>query len=565
MFLKNLTIKTTSWELIRSIDFKRWVNLILNYGTTDSSWNSVGKTTLLRAIDFCLWSDWRDFYTDPETKELDEVIVSFLENKNPIFTLTFDDKNHKEILVIKRSHQWDVLEINGDKKSSLSDYNSSLLGLFFLSSWKPSFRDIIPKFIRKNIRRMTNILKLFNEFVTKDKFWSIIAILFLFQNTWIISERLLIKENLRKQAKKKTAIWAKSPKQLLQKIALLEEQILELENQRENLNVINSSDYNINELWEIKSKLTLLRTSIGVIDIKINAFQRAINVLQNETVTVDNSWIKELYQQAKVYISDLNKDFSDLVQFHNQTILNKIKFIQKNLAWVEIERWKVKDEIFFLEKQESLLLWKVSNKNLLWDLFQLQDQISEKHRQKWMLDQELKQILDIDTIIDWLKKSELLLDERFKEYEDDFARKILTFNIYFAEYTKKLYKTESMLEIDESFQPSISNISQNPWLGEKKSHIAAFDFAYMKFLSSYDCNFPRFTLHDSPEDTSSVFLSTLFEIANTLDWQYIVSVLKERIEYLWDTFIKSNRILELNENDKFFRVEYFAEIDYKWL
>ena len=56
MFLKSLKIERGS-ELIRDITFIKGINLIVDETTTSDrteSGNNVGKTTVLRLIDFCL-------------------------------------------------------------------------------------------------------------------------------------------------------------------------------------------------------------------------------------------------------------------------------------------------------------------------------------------------------------------------------------------------------------------------------------------------------------------------------------------------------------------------------
>ena len=70
MFLKSLIIKTGS-VVIRHILFKKGLNLIVDNTpeTNESSGNNVGKTTVLKLIDFCLGSDGTNIYQDAESKQ----------------------------------------------------------------------------------------------------------------------------------------------------------------------------------------------------------------------------------------------------------------------------------------------------------------------------------------------------------------------------------------------------------------------------------------------------------------------------------------------------------------
>ena len=52
MFLKNLTI-TKGASVIRDIEFRKGINLIVDNSEGKITGNSVGKTTVLKLIDFC--------------------------------------------------------------------------------------------------------------------------------------------------------------------------------------------------------------------------------------------------------------------------------------------------------------------------------------------------------------------------------------------------------------------------------------------------------------------------------------------------------------------------------
>lgn len=68
MFLRKLTIKNAD-GVIRELNFTQGVNLIIDDTPVTelrASGNNVGKTTVLRLIDFCLGGDQKLIYTDSE-------------------------------------------------------------------------------------------------------------------------------------------------------------------------------------------------------------------------------------------------------------------------------------------------------------------------------------------------------------------------------------------------------------------------------------------------------------------------------------------------------------------
>ena len=66
MFIKSLQICTDECT-IRDIQFHKGLNLIVDETNTESTktGNGVGKTTVLRLIDFCLGGKGVEIYSDP--------------------------------------------------------------------------------------------------------------------------------------------------------------------------------------------------------------------------------------------------------------------------------------------------------------------------------------------------------------------------------------------------------------------------------------------------------------------------------------------------------------------
>src|SRR5437868_4726816 len=73
--------------VIRAIKFKNGLNLILDKPTSAAtqSGNNVGKTTVLRLIDFCLGSEGDDIWQDSEFKNtINQDVYDFLNGTVPV-------------------------------------------------------------------------------------------------------------------------------------------------------------------------------------------------------------------------------------------------------------------------------------------------------------------------------------------------------------------------------------------------------------------------------------------------------------------------------------------------
>lgn len=108
MFLKSLLIEK-GIETIRNIEFHSGLNLIVDETPNNdakATGNNIGKTTVLKLIDFCLGAKQSIIYSDTETKKEEyELVKEFLQDNNIIITLTLvedlKDENSKKVTVVR--------------------------------------------------------------------------------------------------------------------------------------------------------------------------------------------------------------------------------------------------------------------------------------------------------------------------------------------------------------------------------------------------------------------------------------------------------------------------------
>ena len=94
----------------------------------------------------------------------------------------------------------------------------------------------------------------------------------------------------------------------------------------------------------------------------------------------------------------------------------------------------------------------------------------------------------------------------------------------------------------------------NVGTGKKKAVIVAYDLAYMQYSIKMGINVPQFVIHDKMENTHINQLKTIFQICNEIDGQYIIPILRERIDKIDQDYIDKAKILELSTDDKFFKI-----------
>lgn len=176
MYLKKLIIETPD-RIIRELEFHAGLNLIIDQTKeelTRETGNNVGKTTVLKLIDFCLGAKPNIIYTDTENaKDVYDIVKDFLIDEKVLITLvlTEDIRNaNSRTIEIKRnflSRKQAVRKING-KEVLEKEFQDELERVIFpeVKVEKPSFRQIISHNIRYKDENTNRTLKTLDKYTT---------------------------------------------------------------------------------------------------------------------------------------------------------------------------------------------------------------------------------------------------------------------------------------------------------------------------------------------------------------------------------------------------------------
>ena len=192
MKIKKLIVRKMepSEEVIREIIFNQnGLSLIVDNTPEEliESGNSVGKSTAIKIIDLCLGAKTvKELYFDPDTKSENTEVKEFLSEHKVQAELILVDKE-KNNYSIKRD-----LFLRGEKYIFDQDYTKDEFEeklkniIFGLKEPRPTFRQLIPKFVRVDNTAEDKMLK-FLPSMTKNSVYETIYC-FLFQ---ICSDDLL--------------------------------------------------------------------------------------------------------------------------------------------------------------------------------------------------------------------------------------------------------------------------------------------------------------------------------------------------------------------------------------
>lgn len=571
MFIESLSIATPT-KVIREITFHKGLNLIVDQTPEDATGtgNNVGKTTVLRLIDFCLGKDADSIYKDPENKrEVYHLIKDFLQEKQVMITLTLVDDldNPSQKTEISRNfllHKRGICEIDGvgiQKK----EFETVLMNTIFpdITVDKPTFRQIISHNIRYDDLSLTNTLRTLHA-TTKDEEYETLY-LFLFGCEYDngnrrqelltgIQNETNFKRRLEKQETKSAYKSA---------LDIIDLDIEKLNAQKSTLNINPELEKDLSALNEIKNKLNRVSSDVTVLSIRKDIIIDTQRDFSSQKFNDDTAQLKLIYQQAAALIPNLQKTFDELVNYHNQMLENKIKFISQELPDLNKRIEAKTKELNALIIREKELSKKVVCSDTFEDLELIVNKLTALYQKKGEYESIIFQINEVDETLKAMNDELYGIDEGL--FADDFKKKIDSqlskFNKIFANISEQLYDEKYAIKCDVitnrrgqkmyKFTPIDTNFSS----GKKQGEISCFDIAYTKFADEENIPCLHFILNDKKELMHDNQLVKIAEITSRENIQFVASILEDKLPPKLKN--EDYYVVKLSQNDKLFRIESF--------
>ena len=548
-------------EKLREIPFKKGLNLVINKSVkSTNTGNGVGKTTLSKIIDCLFLGKIEQIYKDYEFGTENIEILEFLK-KNEVMATLFYVNQKKEKQCISRI-------LKNDKESyfinktpaSKTNYEKFIKSEFFsIGSKKPTLRSIISKFIRNDTHKMLHTVK-FQDSHTNDALFSeIFLYLFGFSNTQLLSEKKDASNLLNKRSKNlasvKYLIKEQNPKSNLTTLyaqsKIIEEQIVTFSYDQD-------SSSPLHELTELQVKENNYNTDILHIERKIDNIEKTIKILNEHPKNQLLQELNDIYEYAGITLNNALQDLSEVIDFHNNLLDKKQKFIGKELPILRNRLIMINESINQIQSTKNVLMRELtSNENLellskkIKELSQLRTEIGKL---EGLIEQQLK--AENDKNIAEIKLNQLSIDiaKNFNTVEN-FIKKL---NIEFSNNYYFLYREKISLDYEFNKQKGILKIlinnNANPEGGKKKAEVISFDLAYITTLNTLNIHRPNFIFHDSIEDIDKKQIKKIFELAQKIEGYEIISMLADKIDDDTLEKYKDCVILELSEDEKFFKI-----------
>jgi uncharacterized protein YydD (DUF2326 family) len=574
MFLKSLTISSGS-KVIREINFRKGINLIVDETPISDikTGNNIGKTTVLKLIDFCLGESAKDIFIDPDNPKNEyKLVKDFLIKGKVLVTLilkeNLDNPDSLEIDIERNflSGKETIKQING-QSFTIDEFELRLSELLFpnhLSS-KPSFRQIISKNIRYKDENLNSTLRTFKVFKDADAQFEPFHLFLLGCPVGNATEKqvLLTKINDEKNFKKRLEKY-QTKTAYETSLALINIDIENLNKKKSLLNLNENFEKDLDNLNDLKYKISKTSSDVSRLTLRRDIIQEAKKELEENLSNIDTQQLQIIYQQATSQVLGIQKTFEDLVSYHNQMIVEKVKFITQELPNLEniiVSKNATLKDLLVEEKRITNL---IAKNDTFEDLEKIINELNNKFKKKGEYDNVIQQLNEVDDdLIELNKNLEEIDKELFsKDFETELKNRRDKFNNYFASISNELYGEQYALNYDiinnskdqKLYKFSTFNVhSPNLSSGKKQGEISCFDIAYILFADEENIPCLHFILNDKKELMHGNQLVKIANLVNENNIQFVASILKDKLPPELNN--EDYFVVKLSQEDKLFRIE----------
>lgn len=567
MFIKSLSI-TSGAKVIREIEFHKGLNLIIDESENQITGNSVGKTTVLKLVDFCLGANPKHIYVDHETRKQEyKLVKDFLIDNKVLIALVLSadlDKGTEDIIIERNflSRKEIIRRINGFELTE-DEFEAKLSNLIFpehLSS-KPTFRQIISHNIRYKDESINNTLKTLDTYTSDAEYETLYLFLFGCEFTKGNSKQEILTKIKQEDTYKNRLEKNQTKTAYETALSLINNDIEALNKKKSSFNLNENLESDLDKLNKVKYDINKISSTISKLNIRKDLIKEAEAELQSSRTDIDLRQLEIIYEQATSKITSLQKSFTDLVYFHNIMIGEKVKFITKELPSIDKAIQENNNVLKSLLEEERKLASMISKSDSFEELEKIIAELTEKYRKKGEFESIIEQLNEVDNNLKDFNKQLSEIDNEL--FSDNFEQVVKTqlnkFNIHFASISNELYGEQYAVKYDIITNRKgqrlyrFSAFNANMSSGKKQGEISCFDLAYTLFADEENIPCLHFLLNDKKELMDDKQLVKIADFANRNNIQFVASILKDKLP------VEINKedyfVVKLSQDNKLFRIE----------
>lgn len=572
MYLSKLTISSPG-KVIRDIEFHKGLNLIVDETPEDTTGtgNNVGKTTVLRLIDYCLGGDVDGIYRNPEDKHESYALVKdFLTGNNVIVTLILEDDldTPSKKVVIERDFKTgrsSLIRING-KDVTRKDFVAELESAIFpdVKTETPSFRQIIAHNIRIDNLRLENTLKTLAMGKNED-YEALYLFMFGCPNDSAARKTQLSQELDTEKKYKRRMERNRSKNEYKAALSVIESDIEKLVERKDNLNINENLQLDIDSLNALRAQINKVTSKTSLLSLRRELINETVESFDKQNFGEDVFQLEMIYKQASAYVPKMQRTFKELVDFHNTMLENKKAFVTQELPSIQEEIESLSVELERLKEKETVMAEKVLKSDTYEELEVIIVQLSELSRRKGEFESYISQIESAEKAIKEKCEEMKKIDDGL--FTADFAQRLETqrdkFNKIFSEVSHEIYDEQYIISYEVDTQKGkqlykfhitdVANFSS----GKKQGEISCFDIAYTVFADQESIPCLHFILNDKKELVHGNQLNKFAEAVNKYNVQFVCSMLYDKLPPVLRK--DEHVVVRLSQDSKLFRIEELAQ------
>ncbi len=315
------------------------------------------------------------------------------------------------------------------------------------------------------------------------------------------------------------------------------------------------------ELNLVKYRINKISSVVSNFNIRKKIIEEAKQEMEKGITTIDLKQLELLYTEVTKNIKGIQKTFEDLVAYHNNMLVEKVKFITADLPALEEKIRKENRNISELLKQEKELTEKIAKGESFAQLEKIIEELNEKYRIKGEYENTITQLKEVEINIDSLNDELNAIEEYLfsDNFEEILKFQIKKFNKHFSSISNELYGEKYALTFEKVINKKkqqvykFSSFNLNMSSGKKQGEILCFDLAYIMFADEEDIPSLHFLLNDKKELMHDNQLLKVANFAQDNNIQLVISILKDKLpEGLIDN---ANIVVELSQESKLFKIE----------
>lgn len=572
MYLSKLTISSPG-KVIRDIEFHKGLNLIVDETpeNTTGTGNNVGKTTVLRLIDYCLGGDVDGIYRNPEDKHESYALVKdFLIGNNVIVTLILVDDldTPSKKVVIERDFKTgrsSLIRING-KDVTRKDFVAELESAIFpeVKTETPSFRQIIAHNIRIDNLRLENTLKTLTM-GKNEEYEALYLFMFGCPNDSAARKTQLAQELDTEKKYKRRMERNRSKNEYKAALSVIESDIEKLIERKDNLNINENLQLDINSLNALRAQINKVTSRTSLLSLRRELINETVESFDKQNFGEDVVQLEMIYKQASAYVPKMQRTFKELVDFHNTMLENKKAFVVQELPSIQEEIESLSVELERLKEKETVMAEKVLKSDTYEELEVIIVQLSELSRRKGEFESYISQIESAEKAIKEKCEEMKKIDDGL--FTADFAQRLEAqrdkFNKIFSEVSHEIYDEQYIISYEVDTQKGkqlykfhitdVANFSS----GKKQGEISCFDIAYTVFADQEGIPCLHFILNDKKELVHGNQLNKFAEAVNKYNVQFVCSMLYDKLPPVLRK--DEHVVVRLSQDSKLFRIEELAQ------